>query len=312
MKSRLMKSRNVKSKLTVLFLASVALTVPSAFPQARGGYPGGAPSGAPDASTNLPGGDTGQARPGDYLLGKVTVSGGALPWDPIPVTVTCAGKTAYTIGTDPKGHFAIAPANPATAATPNIPNAASGTLPADANAKSKLAAFEGCTVEASLSGFDSSTLTIANRNLHDNPDLGTITLKREDSSAGTAVSSTTASAPKDARKAFDKARSEWLDKKPDRAQKELEKAVQLDPQFAEAWYQLGKIQEAANSPDATNSFTKATAATPNSARPTNSSPPSPSKPASGRTPPTPPTTHSSSTPAAPCNSGISAPWPTTN
>ena len=120
----------------------------------------------------------------------------------------------------------------------------------------------GCTVEASLPGFNSTTLTIANRNLLDNPDIGTITLTREEGSAGTAVSNTTASAPKDAAKAFEKARTEWLDKKPDRAQKDLEKAVQIYPQFAEAWYQLGKIQQAAKSPDALNSFSKSAAADP--------------------------------------------------
>jgi tetratricopeptide (TPR) repeat protein len=257
-KSRPVKSRNAKSKLAVLFLASLALTA-AAYPQARGGYGAGAPAAAPDASTNLPGADSAQPKPGDYLLGKVTVSGGDLPWDPIPVTVTCSGKTAYTIGTDPKGHFVIAPAKGATI---DASSATSTSAPADTNAKSKLAPFMGCTVEAALPGFNSTALTIASRNLKDNPDLGTITLKPEDASAGTAVSSTTAAAPKDATKAFDKARSEWLDKKPERAQKDLEKAVQLDPQFAEAWYQLGKIQEAANSPDATTSFSKATAADP--------------------------------------------------
>ena len=70
-------------------------------------------------------------------------------------------------------------------------------------------------------------------------------------------SSTTASVPKDAIKAFDKARTEWLDQKPDKAQKDLEKAVQTYPQFAEAWFELGKIQEKSKPQDATNSFTKA-------------------------------------------------------
>lgn len=263
MKSRSIESLEVRSKLTFLFLAFVTLTTP-AFPQYGGGRPTGSasPAANPTAGSESSGNyddPSRQAKPGDYLLGKVTVSGGDLPWDPIPVTVTCSGKTAYTIGTDPKGHFVITPAKDATIdASSATPTAG----PADTNAKSKLAPFMGCTVEAALPGFNSTTLTIANRNLKDNPDIGTITLKPEEASAGTAVSSTTASSPKDATKAFDKARSEWLDKKPDRAQKDLEKAVQLDPQFAEAWYQLGKIQEAANSPDATNSFSKATAADP--------------------------------------------------
>jgi tetratricopeptide (TPR) repeat protein len=193
-----------------------------------------------------------QGRSGDYLLGTVSVSGGTLPWDPIPLTVTCDGKTRYTSTTDPKGNFVIAPAK--------TDDSAIGS----SDTKTKLAAqFVGCAVRAELPGFDSSTVTIANRNLVDDPNIGTITLKREQASAGAAVSSTTATAPKDAMKSFEKARTEWLDKKPDKAQKDLEKAVQAYPQFAEAWYQLGKIQEASKSQDAATSFAKSIAADPN-------------------------------------------------
>jgi len=257
------------AKVSVLLAAFLSIPL-AAFPQAKGGASTSAGSPAntangPEASSEI--GKNAdwtvlsrQGRAGDYLLGNVAVTGGSLPWDPIPVTVTCSGKTTYTAGTDAKGHFAIAPVNPATT---NVANSTPANIPGDVNAKPKLAAaFMGCTVEASLPGFNSTTLTIANRNLLDNPDIGTITLTREEGSAGTAVSNTTASAPKDAAKAFEKARTEWLDKKPDRAQKDLEKAVQIYPQFAEAWYQLGKIQQAAKSSDALNSFSKSAAADP--------------------------------------------------
>jgi tetratricopeptide (TPR) repeat protein len=253
----------MNTKPFVVFLATLALPV-AAFAQARPSASGtpttpSSASGSPAGSTDI-GKYSGydalsrQGRTGDYLLGKVSVAGGALPWDAIPVNVTCSGKTAYTSVTDSKGNFVIAPA-----ASPGV----TSTAPASADPKSKpAAAFMGCTVEAALPGFNSTTVTIADRNITDNPDIGTITLNREENSVGSVVSNTTASAPKDAAKSFEKARTEWLEKKPDKAQKDLEKAVQLDPQFAEAWYQLGKIQEAANSPDAANSFAKAAAADP--------------------------------------------------
>ena len=60
----------------------------------------------------------------------------------------------------------------------------------------------------------------------------------------------------------EKARSELLDGKPDRAQKDLEKAVQVYPQFAEAWYQLGRILEVSKKEEAGNSFSRAVAADP--------------------------------------------------
>lgn len=191
-----------------------------------------------------------EGRAGDYLAGNVTLAGGALPWDAIPVTVTCDGKIRYTTYTDPKGGFVIA--------APELP----GSTTVKADARPLAMQFVGCNVDASLPGFNSSPIVVANRNVLDSPNLGTITLYREAGSGDAALSTTTASAPKDAIKSFEKARNEWLDNKPDRAQRDLQKAVETYPQFAEAWYQLGKIQEAAKSPDAWYSYSKAAAADP--------------------------------------------------
>ena len=187
-------------------------------------------------------------RAGDLLRGSVTLAGGGLPWDPIPVTVKCNGQIRYTTITDSKGNFAIGYVEPI------------GSTTIKANPKPVAAEFMGCAVEAALPGFSASPLSIANRNVLDSTSIGTITLRREEGSVGTALSSTSASAPKDAANSFEKARKEWLENKPDRAQRDLQKAVEIYPQFAEAWYQLGKIQEAAKSPEAWNSFSKAVAA----------------------------------------------------
>jgi tetratricopeptide (TPR) repeat protein len=191
-----------------------------------------------------------QGRAGDRLTGNVDVTGGAVPWEPIKVTVMCDGKTKYTTSTDSKGLFAI------VSAEDRGPN----TVKADP--KPVAGQFVGCNVQAALPGFNSSSLPISTRYVLDSTDIGTIHLTREENSGGSAVSSTTASAPKDAAKAFEKARAAYLENKPDKTAKELQKAVQVYPQFAEAWYQLGRIQEAANSPEAYSSFSKAAAADP--------------------------------------------------
>jgi tetratricopeptide (TPR) repeat protein len=191
-----------------------------------------------------------EGRPGDYFTGKVALGSGALPWDPIVVTMACNGADRVTTATDAKGAFVIA-----------APNSRGAAATPDAKPKFGNEAI-GCTVQAHLAGFESSALTISNRNVQDTPDIGTISLKRAAGAEGAGLSSTTAAAPKDAVKAFEKARAEWVDKKPDRAQKDLEKAVEIYPQFAEAWYQLGKLQQDAKSADAYNSFGKAAAADP--------------------------------------------------
>jgi tetratricopeptide (TPR) repeat protein len=200
-----------------------------------------------------------QGHAGSYYGGTVKVSEGALPWDPILVNVVCNGDVKFTTSTDPKGNFLIAPkqgdaAANAAASTPNGPGG---------DQQNKFAAqYVGCNVQAALPGYESSSVTIAQRNLTDDPNVGTVSLKRADNAAASSTSATTAAAPKDAVKAYEKARSEWVENKPDKAQKDLQKAVQIDPQFAEAWYQLGKLQEAQKSPDAGNSFQKAVAADP--------------------------------------------------
>jgi tetratricopeptide (TPR) repeat protein len=196
-----------------------------------------------------------QGRTGDHLRGNVTLAEGALPWDPIAVVVMCDGKAKFTTTTDSQGDFVIARVRPVTS------TAIIGTD------KSLVGQLVGCSVSAVLAGFDSSQLTIANRDVLARPNIGTITLKRESGAAGTAVSTTTATAPKSAMKSFEKARSEWLDNKLDRAQRDLQKAVEIYPQFAEAWYQLGKIQEKVKSPAAWESFSKAVAADPKFAPP---------------------------------------------
>ena len=186
-----------------------------------------------------------KGRTGDRLLGEVTIEGSNPSWDPIVVSVKCNGKTSFATKTDPKGYFIIARPGPMNATT------------ITGNEKSYVAQFAGCTVSAILPGFNSSQITIANRDLTTSPNLGTIKLTREDAAAGSGLSSTTASAPKDALKSFEKARNEWLNNKPDRAQRELQKALEIYPSFAEAWYQLGKIQVAAHLPEAFHSFTRA-------------------------------------------------------
>jgi tetratricopeptide (TPR) repeat protein len=191
-----------------------------------------------------------EGRTGDFLSGDVTVTGGSLPWEPILVTVTCHGKVAFTTTTDPKGGFTIARNEPW------------GSVVIIGREKSFIEQFVGCTVAAALPGFQSTHLSVPVQNVQTSPKIGSIKLTREQGSAGSAVSATTASAPKEAMKSFHKARNEWLSNKADVAQRELQKAVEIYPQFAEAWYQLGRIQAASKSPEAFASFCKAIAADP--------------------------------------------------
>jgi hypothetical protein len=122
------------------------------------------------------------------FFGKVAMVAGKLPWDPIPVVVTCGDTARYNTVADAKGGFYIVSANRSSELSPEKkdPNHA---------APSELV---GCSVSAVVDGFTSTRLTIANRTLEDDPSLGTITLTRDERSSGSSVSLTTESAPADA------------------------------------------------------------------------------------------------------------------
>lgn len=102
--------------------------------------------------------------------------------------------------------------------------------------------LEGCELRARLAGYESQSVDLSLRQPMDNPDIGTILLHRLAGTQGTTVSATTLNAPKAAVKAFRKAVA--LEKKKQFAQAaaSLRQAVEADPRYAEAWYELGRIQ----------------------------------------------------------------------
>ena len=248
----------VSASVRALSLALVAVMIPaSMFAQAR------TSTAAPPSSITRPDSiqDSGmykywtemnnQQRAGGALFGQLTVEGQPLLWDPVLITVDCQGATVHTAQSDPKGNFAIVGVKLA------------GVLGVqDDSVRQMETHLEGCTVQGSLPGFQSSTIAITARNLRDQPDLGTLTLRPEGTALGSMVSETTQSAPGDAVKHFQVAGAALMEQNPDKARRELKKAVEIDPKFAEAWYQLGKLQQPDHLPESRDSFTKAVAADP--------------------------------------------------
>jgi len=194
---------------------------------------------------------TDQGRAGGALLGRVAIEGEVLPWDPILVTLSCNGTTSATTQTDPKGDFLI------------MPTKVTGELSQLGDRERQMEVhYEGCIVQAFLTGFRSTKTTISIRNLRDDPNIGTVTLSRDSNARATAMSATSQAAPEEASKLWNKAGGELRANKPDRARKDLENAVQVYPQFADAWYQLGRLQMLSSPHDAQICFQKALAADP--------------------------------------------------
>jgi Tfp pilus assembly protein PilF len=192
-------------------------------------------------------------RGGMTFTGKVAVQDAPFPWDAIPVVVTCNGVVRYRTEADAKGGFTVQ--GQATSSELVRTKADLGQVTASQ--------LIGCDISAAVPGFKSTTLHIANQNIMDNPDLGTLTIRPDNDAAGTESSATTTTASKDAVKKFDKARAEFLSNNTNGAEHDLQKAVQTDPKFADAWYQLGKLQQLKNdNTGALASYQKAVAADP--------------------------------------------------
>ncbi len=192
-----------------------------------------------------------QGRAGGVLLGKLVLEGEPLPWQPMLVSVDCKGSIVNLTQTDLQGKFVITFTT--THGTPGAPSDAQRQMETQ---------YEGCIVRGSVAGFRSSAVTITVHSLRDDPNIGTITLSPEGRGGGTELSTTSQAAPSNAMKAFEKAREEWLAQNADGAEKNLKKAVQAYPAFAQAWLQLGELQETSDPQAARNSFSQALTADP--------------------------------------------------
>jgi tetratricopeptide (TPR) repeat protein len=248
---------------TLLALLPFAFCAPAHGQGNRGGAPAGvASTPQPPSSISRPDsiqdsglygfwtGMTNQGRAGGALLGKVNIEGEPLVWEPIEVSIVCHEKIVDTTATNAKGEFAFT----------SVPGAMN-KIEADYE-QQMYTQYEGCGVSASLPGFRSDTVTITQRNLRDDPNLGTIILRPSNDEIGSAVSNTTTNAPKKAQDLFHKAYAAMLNGNPKRAQDDLEKTVRTDPGFAEAWYELGRLQMGQDNSAAEKSFSTAASADP--------------------------------------------------
>jgi hypothetical protein len=116
----------------------------------------------------------------------------------------------------------------------------------------------GCELRAQLPGYRSSTVTLTGFSLIGPVDVGTIIVQPISKVPGTTVSVNDMQAPKDAKKAKERAAKAMQRKKPEEAEKELRAAIEIYPDYASAWYQLGLVYQSSNrNKDARDAYQKA-------------------------------------------------------
>lgn len=198
-----------------------------------------------------------------FLSGKVILADGREPGEQVRVELICQGMVMRQEYTSSNGTFSMELNQGAQATMQPLDASISSTgygrlgggfdaglggnagLNQLSSGQGRSQNLSSCDIQAQLAGYQSDIITLGPRRALDNPDIGVIVLHRLDGrEGGGTISLKTLAAPKDARKAYEKAGTELIKKKPNlsKATKELEKAVEIYDEFAAAWYMLGEVR----------------------------------------------------------------------
>jgi outer membrane protein assembly factor BamD (BamD/ComL family) len=208
-------------------IVSAALLPHAMFGQAGGGG-GGRP--AVPASTSAIG-----DRPSVRITGKVALEDGAPPPYTVVIERLCAGVHAEGF-TDAKGAFNVELGKD-TVQDPLATRTSMELSPAEPDHP-----FMNCQIRANLPGYRSDVVNMAEARPVGHPFLGTIVLHFVAKVDGHIVSAVSDEASKDAKKAFERAQDDVRKNEVDKAVKDYQKAAQLYPDYAAAWFELGRLQ----------------------------------------------------------------------
>ncbi len=220
--------------LTGLFLSGLVASGQRPTTPPGGGMSGGAsPNPMADMSPSL-------SRP-VYVSGNVILQGGAVPPEPIPIERVCNGVAHREGVTDSKGEFQIELGAKVEQESIENSQAIGEPKPTKPVNPTRQFGYEGCELRAILPGYQSTSLMLRVEQEFGPLHAGTIVLTRMGNVEGATISMTSLAAPKEARQAYEKGRKEAAQKKFPEAEKNLNKAVQLYPQYAAAWFVLGEV-----------------------------------------------------------------------
>ena len=215
-------------------------------------------------NSNLPVGF--QASP-QFINGKAMMDNGTPPPEGTPIQRIC-GTVQHIEGyTDGKGGFGfemghddvVQDASYSGHATLNPNNPSMSSDPAFDPDRP----YRNCSVQADLAGYHSDAVSLAAYKPGDNSNVGTLVLHRMGNVDGTVISATSAAAPHNAVKEFEKGMDDVRKGKTADALDAFRHAVELYPQYAAAWLELGKLQTSLRQPaDAEQSFQHAVQAEP--------------------------------------------------
>jgi tetratricopeptide (TPR) repeat protein len=177
-----------------------------------------------------------------YISGKVVLEDGSDLTEPAVIQTICRGRRHSETYTDGYGNFTFRFGDPNQGQTAAIADATSSNT-VDRSGLQSTPNLQECQLQAELAGFTSQAIELGSRaGITGNVDVGRVPLHRLGHVDGTSVSVTSYLAPPAAKKAYEKGLEQARKGKGDEAEKSFEKAVQIYPKYATAWYQLGRLQ----------------------------------------------------------------------
>jgi tetratricopeptide (TPR) repeat protein len=255
----------------ILFAASALLAqnpppVPGAGSTGTASGHGGNPGSIPDAEVpTAPLPDSGgrifsQPNQSTFFSGRIMMADG-LPLPPgVPIIRVCFSSQRTVAYTDSKGQFSFQLGTFGGGFVSGDASEISGPLAGPDPRMSRAPAMTQdtiCDLRADLAGYSSSVLHLEPSPSGSYSGLS-IVLHRLSNVEGTSVSATLYTAPADARKAYEKGTQSLQKGRLPEAEKDLEKAVEIYPKFANAWLSLGHVRERENQNEsARDAFLKA-------------------------------------------------------
>ena len=204
----------------------------------------------------------GLAVPVTFVSGKVVVDDGTDLGAPAAVQSICRGAKRTETYTDSHGAFSFQFSARSAGQSGDVASDSSNDAPDVLVRTPQPRDYYDCELQALLPGFSSERIQLGNRlSLSQSVDVGRVLLHRMAQVEGFTISATSAQAPGRAQEAYRQGleksgKGDW-----NGAREAFKKAVEIYPNYAVAWYELGRLQLlAGDSAPARASFGKAVAA----------------------------------------------------
>ena len=195
-----------------------------------------------------------------FVRGRVVTSDGFPPPSPAAIVSVCGGNSRREAITHADGTFSFLLGDQTSsviqeASNTNRPDdifsgkssSMTSNVPSAGSTDFDTRTLRNCELRAELQDYRSSHLEFPSMPTG-TVDIGVLVLRSLSAKADAMVSVTSLQAPPGARKQFDKGQAQLDKGKLDEAEGSLRKAVNEYPQYAEAWFVLGKIQNLKKNP----------------------------------------------------------------